>query len=99
MTISWLTGWSVNGAVTLTQSDNACTIRNDFVSVYISKDGEITSLLKYTNNDRDFNHSVQLIDGTGAKGYFSFTAGGSNQNYSISDKEISDNVAQLEQII
>ena len=53
MTISYLTGWSVNGAVTLTQSDNACTIRNDFVSVYISKDGEITSLLKYTNNDRD----------------------------------------------
>ena len=41
-----LTGWSVNGAVTLTQSGNACTIRNDFVSVYISKDGEITSLLK-----------------------------------------------------
>ena len=46
-----LTGWSVNGAVTLEQSGNACTIRNDFVSVYISKDGEITSLLKYTNND------------------------------------------------
>ena len=46
MTICWLTSWSVNGAVTLTQSGNACTIRNDFVSVYISKDGEITSLLK-----------------------------------------------------
>ena len=47
-----LTGWSVNGAVTLTQSGNACTIRNDFVSVYISKDGEITSLLKCTVDKR-----------------------------------------------
>ena len=96
-----LTGWSVNGAVTLTQSGNACTIRNDFVSVYISKDGEITSLLKYTNNDRDFNHSVQLIDGTGAKGYFSFTAGGSNQNYSISEfyvKQNTDDVVEVQYV-
>lgn len=101
MTISWMTGWSVNGAVTLTQSGNACTIRNDFVSVYISKDGEITSLLKYTNNDRDFNHSVQLIDGTGAKGYFSFTAGGSNQNYSISEfyvKQNTDDVVEVQYV-
>lgn len=101
MTISYLTGWSVNGAVTLTQSGNACTIRNDFVSVYISKDGEITSLLKYTNNDRDFNHSVQLINGTGAKGYFSFTAGGSNQNYSISEfyvKQNTDDVVEVQYV-
>ena len=77
------------------------TIRNDFVSVYISKDGEITSLLKYTNNDRDFNHSVQLINGTGAKGYFSFTAGGSNQNYSISEfyvKQNTDDVVEVQYV-
>ena len=90
-----------NGAVTIEKSGSACTIRNDFVSVYIDKDGEIGSFLVYKDGDRNYDNSVQLIEGTGAKGYFSCATSGGTANYSITNmyvKQQTDNVVEVQYV-
>lgn len=85
MALTWLTGRAAGGDVTMDRSGNNFTIRNDYVSVYINSSADITSLIYYKNGDRDFNNSVQLISGSGVKGYFSFASSGSNTNFAISN--------------
>lgn len=83
MVVYSLTVQSANGDVTLTRSgsnNRACTIRNDLVSVYIDKQGEITSFLLYQNGDGDASHSVQL---TTDKGYFSVANSGGAARLSV----------------
>ena len=99
--LACLTGHAVGGDVTLEQSgsnNRACTIRNDYVSVYINTSGEITSLICYKDADRNFDHSVQLVSGSDAKGYFSFASGGSNTNYSISSFYVKQQTADVVEV-
>lgn len=92
-------GWAAGGDVTVEKhsSNKAFTIRNDYVSVYISTEGEITSLLRYQNNDRQAPYT-QLISGSGVKGYFSFASGGSNTNYSISNVYVKQQTADVVEV-
>ena len=96
--------YAEHGAVTLQQSgtnNRACTIRNDFVAVYINTSGDITSLLYYKDNDRNYENSVQLVSGSDAKGYFSFATNNSNTNYSISEfyvKQNTDDVVEVQYV-
>ncbi|MBQ9204146.1 MAG: hypothetical protein IJ155_07890 [Prevotella sp.] len=84
--------------VTLTQSGNTCTIRNDYVSVYVNKNGEITSFLLYKDGDRNSGNSVQLIQGSGAKGYFSYSTSGGNGDYSVLRVDVVQNTGDVVEV-
>lgn len=93
--------YAENGAVTLEQSGKACTIRNDFVSVYINKDGEIRSFLFYKSGDRNSTNSVQLIEGTGSQGYFSYATSDGAANYGIKNvyvKQQTDDIVEVQYV-
>ncbi|MBQ7420307.1 MAG: hypothetical protein IJV17_06165 [Prevotella sp.] len=98
LAMAWVGTFAVNGDVTLERSDRNCTIRNDLVSVYINSSGEITSFLLYKDGDGNFSNSVQLINGTGAKGYFSFAMNNTNTNYSISEFYVKQNTVDVVEV-
>lgn len=96
--LTCLMGHATDGDVTMERNGNNFTIRNNYVSVYINANGEITSLIRYRNNDRDFSNSVQLINDDGAKGYFSFASSGSNTNYQISNVYLKQETADAVEV-
>lgn len=95
----WTTGRAANGDVTLTQSGNTFTLRNDLVSVYIDGSGEIASLLLYRDGDGNADNSVQLVNASASqKGYFSLANSSGAVGLTVSKVYVKVNTTDMAEV-
>lgn len=99
--LACLGSYAATGDVTLSQSGNACTIRNDLVSVYIDTKGVIRSFIYYNDGDGKYDSSTQLIvqNATDAnRAYFALSGNNAQINLSVGGVYVKKNTADIVEV-